>query len=260
MQFQYLSIEKNNGVGVVKISNPATLNALNSKILSELNQMADIISSDEEISVVIITGEGRGFVAGADISEMANLNSKEGEAFSKYGSDVFRKIELMEKPTIAAVNSFALGGGCELAMACDIRIASEAAKFGQPEVGLGIIPGFSGTVRMTRIIGVSKAKELIFTGKVIDAQQALSCGLVNQVVPAEELMSVAMEMAATISSKALIAVKYAKQSIAYSLDNNMEDAIAFEQNLFGQCFATSDQKEGMEAFLNKRKPIFKNKI
>lgn len=259
MGFQYVSLEKNNGVGIIKISNPATLNALNSKILSELDQMADIVNSDDEISVVIITGEGRGFVAGADISEMVNLNSKEGEAFSKYGSDVFRKIEMMEKPTIAAVNGFALGGGCELAMACDIRIASDAAKFGQPEVGLGILPGFSGTVRMTKLIGVSKAKELIFTGKVIDAQQALSCGLVNQVVPAADLMSVALEMAATISAKALIAVKYAKESIAYSLDHNMEDAIAFEQSLFGKCFDTSDQKEGMEAFLSKRKPVFKNK-
>ena len=177
----------------------------------------------------------------------------------KKGAEVFRRIEQMKKPVIAAINGFALGGGCELAMACDIRIAADNAKFGQPEVGLGITPGFSGTVRMTKLIGPAKAKELIFTGRVIDASEALSIGLVNRVVPAAELMQSAIEMAGAIASKAPFAVKYSKESINFSIDNNIDDSIRNECRLFGDCFSTSDQKEGMEAFLGKRKPNFENR-
>ena len=208
---------------------------------------------------VVPVAPGNVVVAGADISEMVNLNSVEGEAFGKTGSSVFRKIEKMEKPVIAAVNGFALGGGCELALSCDIRIASENAKFGQPEVGLGICPGFSGTVRMAKLLGPGKAKELIFTGKVIGATEALEIGLVNCVVKPEEIMEKAMEMARTIAFKAPIAVKYSKEAINNAIDFDSEKSIEMEISLFGKCFSTEDQKEGMTAFINKRKPLFTNK-
>ena len=172
---------------------------------------------------------------------------------------MFRTIEQMKKPVIAAVNGFALGGGCALAMACDIRIAADNAKFGQPEVGLGITPGFSGTVRMTKLIGAAKAKELIYTGRVIDAAEALSIGLVNKVVPAAELMQSAMEMASAIASKAPVAVRFSKECINFAVDNNTDDSNHKENELFGKCFETRDQKEGMEAFLGKRKAVFENR-
>lgn len=259
MNLQFVTLSKENHVGTIKINNPTSLNALNSQVISQLGLIAEEAEKDNEIFVVIITGEGRAFVAGADISEMVSLNKREGEEFGKKGAEVFRRIEQMKKPVIAAINGFALGGGCELAMACDIRIAADNAKFGQPEVGLGITPGFSGTVRMTKLIGPAKAKELIFTGRVIDASEALSIGLVNRVVPAAELMQSAIEMAGAIASKAPFAVKYSKESLNFSIDNNIDDSIRNECRLFGDCFSTSDQKEGMEAFLGKRKPNFENR-
>jgi len=259
MNLQFVTLSRENHVGIIKINNPASLNALNSRIISELGIAAAEAENDENLYAIIITGEGRAFVAGADISEMVSLDSMAGEEFGRKGADVFRKIEQMTKPVIAAVNGFALGGGCELAMACDIRIAADNAKFGQPEVGLGITPGFSGTVRMTKLIGAAKAKELIFTGRVIDAAEALSTGLVNKVVPAAELMQIAMEMAGAIASKAPVAVRFSKESINFAVDNNTDDSIQNECRLFGHCFSTKDQKEGMEAFLAKRKPIFENK-
>ncbi len=209
---------------------------------------------------LIVTGDGeKSFVAGADISEMANLNVPQGQTFGSRGSAVFRKIETLPVPVIAAVNGFALGGGCELAMACDIRLCSDNAKFGQPEVGLGIIPGFSGTVRLSRLVGMGMAKQLIYTGKAIKADEALRIGLVNAVVPQAELMDKALELANQIAANAPLAVRAAKQCINAEYDMPMDDAIMNENGAFGRCFATEDQKNGMKAFLNKEKYVFQGK-
>ena len=255
MEYQFLKFEHNEGITVLKISAPKSLNALNSTILKELDDFVGQL--DAQTRVLIITGDGeKSFVAGADISEMAHLNEPQGQEFGRLGAQVFRRIELLPIPVIAAVNGFALGGGCELAMACDIRIASSKAKFGQPEVGLGIIPGFSGTYRLPKLIGQGYAKEMIYTGKVIRADEALRIGLVNAVYEPEELMGKAMEMAAMMLKNAAIAIRLAKQSINEGYDLDADDAIALENKLFGQCFATKDQKEGMDAFLNKRPAAF----
>ena len=255
MEYNFLKVEHIDGITVMKISAPKSLNALNSTILKE---MGDFIGSlDAKTRVLIITGDGeKSFVAGADISEMAHLNEPQGQEFGRLGAQVFRAIETLPIPVIAAVNGFALGGGCEIAMACDIRIASSKAKFGQPEVGLGIIPGFSGTYRLPKLVGQGYAKEMIYTGKVIRADEALRIGLVNAVYEPEELMDKAMEMAAMMLKNAPIAIGLAKQSINEGYDLDADDAIALENKLFGQCFATKDQKEGMDAFLNKRKAEF----
>jgi len=256
MDYQFLKVEHNEGVTVLKISAPKSLNALNSTVLRELD---DCVSHLEGTRVLIITGDGeKSFVAGADISEMAHLNEEQGHEFGRLGAQVFRKIELLPFPVIAAVNGFALGGGCELAMACDIRIASVKAKFGQPEVGLGIIPGFSGTYRLPKLIGQGYAKEMIYTGKVIRADEALRIGLVNATYEPEQLMPAALEMAQKMLSNAPIAIGLAKQSINEGYDLDADAAIALENDLFGRCFATTDQKEGMDAFLNKRKASFTN--
>jgi enoyl-CoA hydratase len=207
---------------------------------------------------LVITGEGKSFVAGADISEMAHLSEAEGLAFGQLGAAVFKKIEDLPFPVIAAVNGFALGGGCELAMACDIRIASAKAKFGQPEVGLGIIPGFSGTYRLPKLVGQGMAKELIYTGKVIAADEALRIGLVGSVVEPEELEGAVDALLAAILKNAPIAVRYAKACINGNYDLPADESIALENHYFAKCFTTEDQKEGMAAFLEKRKATFKN--
>ena len=256
MEYNFLKIEHNDGITVMKVSAPKSLNALNSTILKE---MGDFIGNlDSKTRVLIITGDGeKSFVAGADISEMAHLNEAEGFEFGRLGAQVFRAIETLPIPVIAAVNGFALGGGCELAMACDIRIASSKAKFGQPEVGLGIIPGFSGTYRLPKLVGQGYAKAMIYTGAVIRANEALRIGLVNAVYEPEELMDKAMEMAQMMLKNAPVAISLAKQSINEGYDLDADGAIALENKLFGKCFATADQKEGMDAFLNKRKADFK---
>lgn len=258
MEYNYLKINNIDNICTVAISAPKSLNALNSNVLAELNVFLESLDTNAT-RVLIITGDGeKSFVAGADISEMSNLSEKEGFDFGKRGADVFRKIEVLPIPVIAAVNGFALGGGCELAMACDIRIASSNAKFGQPEVGLGIIPGFSGTCRLARIVGMGIAKEMIYTGKAIRAEEALRIGLVNAVYPQEELMDQAVAMAKKIAANAPIAVRYAKVCINWEYDLPAGKAIAFENTMFGKCFATKDQKEGMDAFINKRQAEFKN--
>ena len=255
MDYQFLKVEHNGGITVMKVSAPKSLNALNSTILKEMGDFIDHL--DKATRVLIITGDGeKSFVAGADISEMAHLNEQEGFEFGRLGAQVFRKIELLPMPVIAAVNGFALGGGCELAMSCDIRIASSKAKFGQPEVGLGIIPGFSGTHRLPKLIGQGYAKEMIYTGKVIRADEALRIGLVNAVYEPEELMDKAMEIAQLMLKNAPVAISLAKQSINEGYDLDADGAIGLENKLFGKCFATRDQKEGMDAFLNKRKADF----
>lgn len=257
MEYNYLKINQNGAVCTLAISAPKSLNALNSTILKELNDFIDNICQD--IRVLIITGDGeKSFVAGADIAEMQNLNESEGQVFGKLGAQVFRKIETLPIPVIAAVNGFALGGGCELAMACDIRIASNKAKFGQPEVGLGIIPGFSGTYRLAKLVGMGYAKEMIYTGKAIRADEALRIGLVNAVYEPEQLMAEAEALANRMLANAPIAIKYAKQCINEEYDLAADEAIAYENKMFGKCFATQDQKEGMTAFLTKAQPQFKN--
>ena len=258
MDYQFLKVEHNEGITVLKISAPKSLNALNSTILKELSDCVSHL--DAATRVLIITGDGeKSFVAGADISEMAHLNEAQGYEFGRLGAQVFRAIETLPIPVIAAVNGFALGGGCELAMACDIRIASSKAKFGQPEVGLGIIPGFSGTYRLPKIVGQGHAKEMIYTGKVIRADEALRIGLVNAVYEPEQLMEKAVEMAQMMLHNAPVAISLAKQSINEGYDLDADAAIALENKLFGKCFATSDQKEGMDAFLNKRQAEFNGK-
>jgi len=258
-EFENLKYRKEGHIAILTVSRPKSLNALNALVLIELGQAVDMISEDSEVYALIITGDGKSFVAGADINEMKNYYSEEGREWGELGSSVFKKIDQMKIPTIAAVNGFALGGGCELAMACDLRIASENAKFGQPEVGLGITPGYSGCVRLPRLVGIAKAKELIYTGDSISACEAEKIGLVNKVVPFENLMEAAMDMAGKIASKAQIAVRYSKMAINRGTETDLETAIVFENQIFALCFATEDQKEGMNAFVEKRSPNFKLK-
>ncbi len=257
--YEHLKIEERGAVALLTISAPKSLNALNSAILGELGDYLDNFDSGR-LRCLVITGDGeKSFVAGADISEMAALNAAQGEAFGRRGADVFRRLETLPCPVIAAVNGFALGGGCELAMACDIRICSDNARFGQPEVGLGIIPGFSGTVRLARLIGQGMAKMLIYSGRAIKSDEALRIGLVQAVVPQAELMDRALELANQIAANAPLAVQAAKLCINVEYDMDAENAIAFESKAFGSCFATDDQKAGMKAFLEKGKCEFQGK-
>ena len=250
----HILLEKKGNVAIATIDRPKALNALNSEVLNDLNTLVDAVNADPEIRVLILTGSGeKAFVAGADIGEMSSLTKAEGEAFGKKGNDVFRRIETLPIPTIAAVNGYALGGGCELSMACDIRICADTAVFGQPETGLGITPGFGGTQRLARLIGPGMAKQLIYSARNIKADEALRIGLVNAVYPAEELMAAAEKLAETIARNAPIAVRACKKAINEGLEQPMDEAIVLEEKLFGSCFETEDQKEGMGAFLEKRK-------
>lgn len=249
---EFIKLEQQGHVGILTINREKSLNALNSKVLTDLNTAINQIEANENIYVVIITGAGRSFVAGADISEMIDFNSVSSKAFSDYGNKVFLRLENLSKPVIAAINGFALGGGCELSMACDIRLASEKAKFGQPEVGLGVTPGFGGTQRLPRLVGYAKALELLFTGKIINADEALSIGLVNAVYPPDELMPKALEMANHISEQAQIAVRVCKQCIRQGMQTDINTAVTYESMAFTVCFDTEDKNEGMNAFLEKR--------
>lgn len=263
----FVEVSKQGHVGIVTMNRPETLNALSSAVFADLLKAFDVVENDEEIYVVVVTGAGRSFVAGADISEMATMNVVEGKNFGDLGNQAMLRLERMEKPTIAAINGFALGGGCELAMSCDIILAAGpnaegkgGAKFGQPEVGLGITPGFSGTQRLPRRVGIAKAKELIFSGKVIGAAEAEKIGLVNAVYAPEELIPGAIAMAKSFTANAPIAVKYSKACIDRGMQMDIDDGIALENELFAMCFATADQKEGMSAFVEKRKEKhFQNK-
>lgn len=257
MQYETLNLDINEGIAVLTISRPKALNALNTALLSELADAVNLIEADDSIKVLIITGEGKAFVAGADITEMKDKTPEEARTFAGLAMATFRKIELMEKPVIAAVNGFALGGGCEIAMACDLRIASEKAKFGQPEVGLGITPGFGGTQRLPRIVGVAKAKELIYTGRMIDAAEAAQIGLANSVTSPETLLDEANAMAMAIAKNSQSAVRYAKTAINRGIETDIETGMLIEKDVFGLCFANEEQKEGMTAFVEKRKANFK---
>ena len=250
---EYILYEQKGAVGVITINREKALNALNSSVLDELNATLDSVNQDE-VRCLVLTGAGqKSFVAGADIGEMSTLTKAEGEAFGKKGNDVFRKLEVFPIPVIAAINGFALGGGCEIAMSCDIRICSDNAIFGQPEVGLGITPGFGGTQRLARLVGPGMAKQMIYTARNIKADEALRIGLVNAIYTQEELMGAAEKMAAGIAKNAPIAVRNCKKAINEGLDADMDAAIVIEEKCFGDCFESYDQKEGMNAFLEKRK-------
>ena len=252
-------IQIENNIATLSINEPKTLNALNAELLGALETAIAQVEKDENVRVIVLTGVERSFVAGADIQAMSTMDYDGAKAFGNLGAAIFRHIETVSKPVIAAINGFALGGGCELAMACDLRIASSKAKFGQPEVGLGITPGFSGTQRLARLIGFAKAKELIFTGNVITADEALSIGLINRVVEPEMLMEETMKLASTIARQAPIAVAHAKKAINDGWDMTIEEAINLEIEHFAQCFNTEDQKAGMKAFLNKEKTEYNGK-
>ena len=255
-----INVEVKDHVAVLTVNRPEALNALNSAVLEELDRAIDAVESNDDVYVAILTGEGRSFVAGADIAEMKEFSAIDGKKFGVHGGGVFLKLENMSKPVIAAVNGFALGGGCELAMSCDIRLASEKARFGQPEVGLGITPGFGGTQRLPRIVGVSKAMELILTAKTIKADEAKAIGLVSEVYPAEELMDKAMELAQAICANAQIAVRQSKRCIRMGMQTDINTGSAFEAEAFGVCCGTEDKNEGMGAFLEKRaEKNFKNR-
>ena len=249
----FVKYEQKDQVAVLTIDRPEALNALNTQVLCDLDEAIAKVEQADDVRVVILTGAGRSFVAGADIGEMKGFSAIDGKKFGVHGGSIFLRLENLSKPVIAAVNGFALGGGCELAMACDIRLASEKAKFGQPETGLGITPGFGGTERLPRIVGVSKAMELILTAKTIGAEEAKAIGLVSEVYPAEELMDKAMELAQAICANAPIAVAESKRCIRMGMQTDISTGAAFEAEAFGVTCGTEDKNEGMGAFLEKRK-------
>jgi len=260
MIYETIIVEYEISTAIIKINRPNELNALNRKVFEELGAVFDEIQKKVAPKVVIITGIGdRAFAAGTDITDMKNLTSFESRIFATLAGKTINKIENLDRPVIAAINGFALGGGCELAMACDIRIASEKAKLGQPEINLGIIPGSGGTQRLPRLVGPSKAKQLIFTGELIDAKTALDIGLVDRVAPHDQLMEETKKLASIIANKSKIALEMAKSSINRGLEVDLRTALNYEIECFAQCFASDDQKEGMRAFLEKRKANFTDK-
>ncbi|ACD51991.1 short-chain-enoyl-CoA hydratase [Clostridium botulinum] len=260
MELKNVILEKEGHLAIVTINRPKALNALNSETLTDLDTVLENLENDSNIYAVILTGSGeKSFVAGADISEMKDLNEKQGREFGELGNKVFLRLENLDKPVIAAISGFALGGGCELSMACDIRIASEKAKFGQPEAGLGITPGFGGTQRLARIVGLGKAKEMIYTCDIIKAEEAYRIGLVNKVVSLESLMDEAKAMANKIIANAPIAVKLCKDAINRGMQVDIDKAVLIEAEDFGKCFSSEDQTEGMTAFLERREKNFQNK-
>lgn len=254
MELKNVLVEVENEIALVTINRPKSLNALNSETLAELDYVFGDIASRKDVRVLILTGSGqKSFVAGADISEMVNATPAEGRKMGMLAKEAFLKLETMPQVTIAAVNGYALGGGCEISMACDIRVASDNAKFAQPECGLGILPGFGGTQRLARLVGKGRAKEMIFTCDQIDAQEAYRIGLANHVVPQEELIDYCKKMAEKIMSKGSYAVSLAKEAINTGLDTDLSSGLTLEADLFGLSFSTNDKKEGMTAFLEKRK-------
>ncbi len=257
MDFEYLLYEREDAIVTLTVNRPKSLNALNRATLGELHKALLAFEQDHDARVMILTGAGsRAFVAGADIAEMAEMTQEKAEEFSRLGQTLTTLIERVPKPVIAAVNGWALGGGCELAMACDFILASDNARFGQPEVNLGLIPGFGGTQRLARIVGRGVAKQLIFTGEIIGAARALEIGLANSVYPQDELMSLARSVAHTISTKGPLAVGAAKHALNRGYDLTLEVGMEFEAMLFGSMFKTEDMREGTRAFLDKRDPRF----
>jgi enoyl-CoA hydratase len=258
LEYRYLLYDKEEGVGEVTINRPDALNALNHSVYAELCALFGEIEEDSDVQVVIITGSGeKAFVAGADIAAMQPLNSTNVRGFINVCRKAFDSISGLSKPVIAAINGFALGGGCELAMCCDLRVASESARFGQPEIGLGIIPGGGGTQRLSRLVGETRAKELVYTGDIIDAHTAYTIGLVNRVVPPNDLMSETRSLARKMLTKSSVILALAKKAISGGLNVDLPSGLDLEAECFALCFSTEDQKEGMSAFLEKRKPVFK---
>ncbi len=257
MQFENLLLDIADGIAVVTINRPKALNAMNAAVLGELEAAFTALNSDPAVGCIILTGSGeKAFVAGADISAMQPLDAVTARDFAQLGHRVMQGIEKGPKPVIAAVNGFALGGGCELAMGCDLRLASDNAKFGQPEVNLGVIPGFGGTQRLPRLVGKGRAMELVLTGDMIDAQEAWRIGLVNKVYPLADLLAEAKKMAKKILSKGPLAIRLSKEAVGNGVEMDLDRACAYEADLFGFCFASADQKEGMQAFLEKRPAKF----
>lgn len=258
MSWNNILLERDGAIALLTINRPKVLNALNEETLKELDKAIEQLKNDEQIRVVIITGAGeKSFVAGADIAFMQKLSPLQAREFGRLGQSVFSKVENLPKPVIAAVNGFALGGGCELAMACDIRIASEKARFGQPEVNLGLIAGFGGTQRLARLVGPGRAKEILFTADMYSAADAHQMGLVNHVKAPEELMDFCKAMAGRIAERGPIAVQLSKEAVNDGLEMDLEKSFIHEADLFGLVFTTEDRKEGIDAFLSKRKPEFK---
>jgi len=259
MAYQFLSLEATDRVATLTVNRPDKLNALNDATIAELGSAIEEVRSRDDIAGLIVTGAGRAFIAGADISELASQTPTIAKTRSQNGQAIFRRFETSPKPIIAAVNGFALGGGCELALACHIRIASEKAKFGQPEVKLGTCPGYGGTQRLARLIGKGRAMQLLTTAEMIDASEAYRIGLANQVVPADDLMKVANEMMRVILSNGPLAVALCLEAVDRGLEMSLDDALVLEANHFGLLAATSDMTEGMNAFLEKRTPVFRGK-
>jgi enoyl-CoA hydratase len=258
--FEFLTVERRDQVAIVTLSRPEKLNALNHALLGELDHAITALAADASLRVLVVTGAGeKAFVAGADIGELAVLDTRGAEAASAFGSRVFRKLETGPQTVIAAVNGFALGGGCELALACHIRLASENAKFGLPEVGLGIIPGYGGTQRLPRLVGLGIASELIATGRMVDAAEALDIGLVNRVVPLASLLEEALALAGKIAANAPLAVAAALEAARRGLDTDLDQGLRFESTLFGILGSTQDMHDGLSAFVDKRKPKFEGR-
>lgn len=256
MEFKYLIVSQSDGIAWVRFNRPP-MNALSTEFVLEIEKAFDWLATQNDVAVIICTGEGKAFIAGADIAEMSGFGALQARAFAQNGHRMLGKVANIEKPVIAAINGWALGGGCEFALACDVRIISEAAKIGQPEVGLGLIPGFGGTQRLARLVGPGIAKELIFTGDQIDAGEALRIGLVNKVAAPEKLVEASTEMAKKIAAKGTTAVKLAKACINRGLDADLGTGNAYEIEAFGVCFASGEQEEGTRAFLEKRRPVWK---
>ncbi len=254
MCYNTIKLEYKENIAVITVNRPEAMNALSTLVFQELNKAFDELEANNNIRALIITGSGKAFIAGADIAEMSDKNSEQATVYSKIGQDTFNRLSALKFPVIAAVNGFALGGGCELAMGCDFRIASNFAKFGQPEVNLGLIPGFCGNLRLSKIAGLSNALYLLMTAEIVDANEALRLGLVQKVVPHEELMNECMTIAQKIASKGKIAVQKAKEVAVKGFDMNFEAACIFEAQEFGNLFGKPESSEGMKAFLEKRKP------
>lgn len=260
MEFKNLLIENDNGVALLTINSPRTMNALNSEVIQELECAFYELNLDDAVKAIVLTGAGdKAFVAGADIKEMSAMNSCQGHQFAIKGQRLMMLIKTMRKPVIAAVNGYALGGGLELALACDFIYASQKARFGFPEVTLGVIPGFGGTQNLSRLIGPGKAKELVYTGKMINAEKAAAWGIVNELFAPEELLQKSCETAAAMAAVGTLAVGYAKDAMVNGVDMTLEDGFRYEASLFGVLFSSEDQKEGMGAFVEKRKAEFKGK-
>lgn len=260
MQLENLLLEINEGIATITVNRPSAMNAMTVATLEELGRVVTEIIRNPDIRVAIITGAGsKAFIAGADIAVMLDMNSMQARELAQQAHGIYAAIEKSPKPFIAAVNGYALGGGCELAMACDIRVASENAKFGQPEINIGILPGFGGTQRLPRLVGKGRALEIILTGDMIDAPEALRIGLVNRVVSQAELLNEARKLASKIAAKGLVAVKLCKEAVDNGLEMDISKACAYEAELFGYSFSTHDQKEGMGAFLEKRPAVFRDR-